>query len=153
LPSAAIIAASWIARPARYLAVVTLANLAWELAQIPLYTIWREGTPGEILFAIAHCTLGDALIAAASLGIAIAATGGRRCFDERARFRRLAIATIGIAVAYTVFSEWLNVSVRGSWAYAESMPVAFGIGVSPLPQWVVTPLLAFRIVRPRPSLP
>jgi hypothetical protein len=42
-------------------------NLVWEVAQLPLYTLWVEATPGEIAFAILHCTGGDAMIAAASL--------------------------------------------------------------------------------------
>jgi len=62
-------------------------------------------------------------------------------------------STLGIAsavaagVAYTAFSEWLNVSVRGSWAYAEAMPTIAGIGVSPLLQWVLVPLVVLRTFR------
>jgi hypothetical protein len=135
----------------RYLAAVTLANLAWELAQIPLYTIWREGSPGEILFAIGHCTLGDALIAAASLELAIAVAGGRRWIDERSRVRRVAITTVVIAVVYTVFSEWWNVSIRGTWAYSAWMPKVLGIGLTPLLQWVATPAVGLWFIGRRPS--
>lgn len=135
----------------RYLAAVILANLAWELAQIPLYTIWREGSAREILFAIGHCTLGDALIAAASLGLAIAIAGRRRWIDEHARFRRVAITTVIIAVVYAVFSEWWNVSIRGNWAYSAWMPKVLGIGLTPLLQWVVTPAVAFWFIGRRPS--
>jgi hypothetical protein len=48
---------------------------------------------------------------------------------------------------YTAFSEWLNVSVRGSWDYALSMPQVFGIGLAPLIQWLVVPTLAILILR------
>src|SRR6516164_11140126 len=48
---------------AAYIAVATIGNLLWEAAQLPLYTIWRNGTPHEILVALIHCTGGDALIA------------------------------------------------------------------------------------------
>ena len=54
-------------------------------------------------------------------------------------------------LAYMLFSEWLNVVVRASWAYSERMPAItlFGltIGLSPLLQWVVVPVTAFTITR------
>ncbi|MBI1774074.1 MAG: hypothetical protein HYR63_01880 [Proteobacteria bacterium] len=66
-----------------------------------------------------------------------------------ARFREVAVATVLIGIAYTIFSEWLNVQVRGSWAYSALMPVVPGtaIGLAPLLQWIAIPLLAFRLVR------
>lgn len=126
----------------RYLAIVIPANFAWEIAQIPLYSIWREASPADVAFAILHCTGGDALIAAASFGLALLVTG-RHARHLGAARRRVAVTTIAIAVAYTVFSEWLNVSVRGNWAYSPWMPEIFGIGLSPLLQWVFTPALGF----------
>jgi len=39
------------------------------------------------------------------------------------------------------------VSVRGSWAYAQAMPVVAGIGLSPLLQWVLVPLVVLCTVR------
>lgn len=58
---------TWLTTLRRYLVFAVLANLAWEIAQLPLYTIWWTGSWGEIAFAVAHCTLGDALIASTSL--------------------------------------------------------------------------------------
>ena len=52
----------WLPALRRYLAVMVLGNLAWEIAQLPLYTIWRTGTFGEKAFAVLHCTGGDLLI-------------------------------------------------------------------------------------------
>lgn len=56
-------------------------------------------------------------------------------------------------VGYTTFSEWLNVVVRGSWAYSELMPTvqlaSFDLGLSPIAQWVAVPLLAFARARHR----
>ncbi len=53
------------------------------------------------------------------------------------------------AVGYTVFSEWLNVRVRRSWAYAELMPVlpVVGTGLSPLLQRIVIAGLALVLAR------
>ncbi len=64
--------------------------------------------------------------------------------------RRVAALTIGFDVAYTIFSEWLNIVVRETWAYSDLMPVApvIGTGLSPLLQWVAVPWLALHLARP-----
>jgi hypothetical protein len=55
---------------------------------------------------------------------------------------------IALGVAYTVFSEWLNVQILRRWSYTTAMPVLplIGIGLTPLLQWVVVPGLAFAII-------
>lgn len=60
---------------------------------------------------------------------------------------------MAVAVPYTIFSEWLNTEVRGSWAYSNLMPVVpvIGVGLSPLPQRVAIPIAAFWWAR-RPVL-
>jgi hypothetical protein len=37
------------------LCFIALANFAWEMLYLPLYTIWTTGTLGEQAFAVAHC--------------------------------------------------------------------------------------------------
>lgn len=127
----------------RYLAVTAVANLVWETVQIPLYTIWRTGSPSKIAFAIVHCTVGDVLIAGAALLLALLLTG--RVAWPRSRDLRVIAAATMLGIAYTVFSEWLNVRVRGSWTYDAMMPVVplFGTGLTPLLQWVIIPPLAY----------
>ena len=51
---------------------------------------------------------------------------------------------IAFGLAYTVFSEWLNVAVRKSWTYSGLMPVIppLDTGLSPVLQWIVLPILA-----------
>ncbi len=69
--------------------------------------------------------------------------------------RGVAALTIGFGAAYTVFSEWLNVVVRQTWAYSDLMPVVpvIGTGLSPLLQWVVVPMLALHFARRAASAP
>lgn len=57
------------------------------------------------------------------------------------RFAAVAVTTVLIGAGYTIFSEWLNLSVRKSWAYSPLMPVIPWIqtGLSPLAQWIVLP--------------
>src|SRR3546814_12935578 len=78
-----------------------------------------EGTPGEILFAVLHCTGGDLLIASAALLGALLVAGNRRW--PHVRFRAVAaIAMLG-GLSYTAFSAWLNTDVRGRWVYTEQI--------------------------------
>ena len=151
---------AWLRVLWRYLLFVTAANLLWEVAQLPLYTIATTGSGTEIAFAIAHCTAGDLIIAALSLALALAVLGGA-AWPAR-RFLPVAISAVAIGVAYAVFSEWLNVAIRASWAYTDRMPLVppLGTGLAPLAQWIVVPALGFvwtrrmiRESRDAPSLP
>ncbi len=63
--------AGWLAALRSYLASTFALNLVWETAQLPLYTIWNEGTAGSRAFAVLHCTVGDVLIALAVLAGAL----------------------------------------------------------------------------------
>lgn len=137
------LSAPWLFRLRRYLAFVAAANLVWEAAHVPLYTIWGEGTPSEIAFAVIHCTGGDLLISVASLVLALLLVGNH-AWPARA-VGPVAVLTSAFGVSYTVFSEWLNVVVRKSWAYSDLMPVipVLDAGLSPVAQWIVIPLTAF----------
>jgi hypothetical protein len=119
-------------------------NLAWETAQLPLYTLWSEASAGTIACSVAHCTAGDIAIGAAAL-IMVLILGRERAVSQW-RWRRIAVWTALAGAAYTVFSEWNNTAILGSWAYSGLMPVlkvaGIDIGLSPLLQWLVLPPLA-----------
>ncbi len=134
---------TWLSAIRRYFVVIAMGNLAWEIAQLPLYTIWHEGDLQEIAFAAVHCTGGDLLIASAALFGALLVIGdGQWPF---VRFHAVAAVTITNGLAYTVFSEWLNTEIRGSWAYMDFMPTLplIGTGIAPFLQWIFVPLAAF----------
>jgi len=137
----------WLSGFRRYLAVTAIGHFAWEIIQLPLYTIWNEGTMREIAFAVIHCTGGDMLIALASLVGAMIIVG--KPDWPSVRFFEVAAVTIFFGVAYTVYSEWFNVSVRGSWAYDPSMPTIplIGTGLTPTLQWIVIPAAALAAAR------
>ena len=120
-------------------------NLVWEIIQLPLYTIYYETDLQTIAYAVAHCTLGDVLIALSSYLFAAATTRSWDWPVDRA-VPGAAVAVVA-GLTYTALSEWLNVSVRGSWAYAPAMPQLFGLGLLPLLQWLVLPLLGLFIFR------
>lgn len=84
-----------------------------------------------------HCTGGDLLIATSSLVIGLILVEdpqwpGRRSWH-------VASLTMYLGVGYTIFSEWLNIIIRQSWAYSDLMPIetilGFKVGLSPVFQY------------------
>jgi hypothetical protein len=131
----------------RYLLAILSGNLLWEVAQLPLYTIWRESVPSQIAFAVLHCTVGDLLIATSALLGALVLVGNGR-WPHR-RFGGVGATAVAAGVFYTIFSEWLNTEIRGSWAYTAGMPrlPLIGTGLAPFAQWLVVPTLALMWAR------
>ena len=134
---------SWLTAQLRYLGFAAAANLAWEIAHLPLYAIWTTDDPGEIAFAVIHCTGGDVLIAGITLWAALLLLGRPNWPSER--FWAVAGLAIALGVAYTMFSEWLNTEICHSWTYSALMPILpwTSTGLSPLAQWFIIPLAAF----------
>lgn len=132
----------WLSALRRYVMASASGNFVWEFAQLPLYTVWHKGSPREIAFAATHCTGGDVLIASASLLGALMIVGNG--YWPHDKFRVVASITILAGLGYTIFSEWLNTEIRGSWAYSEWMPTLplIGAGLSPFAQWIVVPIAA-----------
>ena len=138
-----------IARAALWSALAFVFNLAWEIAHVRLYTIWMEADGIRIAWSVFHCSLGDVAIALAMF--ALAGIALRRADWPASRpWAGGAIVVIG-ALAYTVWSEWHNVYRTGNWGYTADMPLIFGLGLSPLLQWLILPpvmVVAFRILGP-----
>lgn len=140
---------------ARYLAWIAGLNLAWEIAQLPLYTIWSEAASADIAFAVVHCTLGDVLIGAAALLIALVLTRAQALTHWN--WIAIVLVAIPIGMLYTALSEWINTSIRLSWRYSALMPVVdiakVAIGLTPLAQWLILPPLALCLAARRRYLP
>jgi len=88
---------------------------------MPLYTLWQTGTAYEIAFAAVHCTGGDVLIALSAVVLALFLVGSPAW--PAARRGHVIVLTVVLGLTYTLFSEWLNIEVRESWAYSDLMPV------------------------------
>lgn len=148
---------NWYARPESwafilrgYLPRLTLCSLAWEIAQLPFYTLWADPRLEWIAYALAHCTVGDAMIGTAALVLALVLVrAGEPVAWPRAR---LGIWMVVLALAYTVPSERINLA-RGSWAYSEWMPILpwIEVGLAPVAQWVIVPLVAWWWANRRPG--
>jgi hypothetical protein len=137
----------------RYLPWLATLNLVWEIAQLPLYSLWTEASFAYKAFAIVHCTLGDVLIGAASLALALIL--GRERQLATWHWRRIVVLMLLLGPGYTIFSEWLNTTLF-RWTYSDLMPTldlaGARIGLSPLLQWLVLPPLALRLGRRSSSL-
>ena len=123
-------------------------NALWEAAQLPLYTLWQRGSWYDITFALVHCTIGDLLI-----GVTVTAVSAAVLFLLTKSPPKLASGTflglfLVLGIAYSVFSEWLNVEVRETWAYTEQMPVLppLGTGLTPIFQWLIVPTLTWALM-------
>ena len=130
-------------------ALAFVLNLAWEIAHVRLYTIWALADGMGVARAVLHCSVGDVVIALAMF--ALAGMIFRRADWPASRpWVGGAIVVFG-AMAYTVWSEWHNVYRAGNWGYTAAMPLIFGIGLTPLLQWLILPplmVLAYRKLSP-----
>jgi hypothetical protein len=129
-------ASAWRLIGLRFVPLLGVLSLTWEVAHLSLYTIWKDGSPGQLAFAVVHCTIGDVAIGVSSLLLVLIVLRAGPPENWGAG-RTIASATV-ISVMYTVFSEWINADVRGSWVYSSRMPVlpVTGTGLSPLLQWL-----------------
>ncbi len=129
----------------RWIAAAFLLHAIWEVAHLPLYTLWDEPDRWRVVRYVLHCLAGDVLIAATTY---LAATIVFRAFDWPARFPWRAGAFVtALGLAFTAASEWYNVYVLGGWAYKSTMPLIGGIGLTPLLQWMIVPALTILAVR------
>lgn len=120
-------------------------HLLWEVGQLPFYMLWEEADAWRIALYVAHCTLGDVLIA--TLAYLTVALAWCQVNWPRQRFWAGGMMLVAMGVGYTVFSEWYNVYHAGAWAYAEAMPRILGIGLTPLLQWLVVPGVMLVLIR------
>jgi hypothetical protein len=141
----------WLAAIRRYLIAASCGNLVWEAAQLPLYTLWHDGTASSITGAMLHCAAGDVVIATIALTGALAVVGRAEWPDQG--WFRVAVVALSIGVGYTIFSEYLNTVIRRSWTYAELMPTLpwLGTGLAPAAQWIVVPSAALAFAGRRDS--
>lgn len=121
-------------------------NLAWEFAQTPLYADSGRGL-SHLAWTRLHCTVGDVLILLSAFWLTAGLYRNRHWYLD-SRYLGGAVFS-GIGFAYTMWSEWVNTSIRSSWAYQPEMPMILGIGIAPLLQWVLIPPVLVALLRRR----
>ena len=126
-----------------------LVNFPWEILQAPLYAGMAEASHTQATLACLRATLGDVvLMLLACAAVAVCARSRYWILAPR-RWQMVSLVAMGVSV--TVAIEWLATGghwVTG-WAYLPAMPLlsGSGIGLVPLAQWLVLPLLTVWFVR------
>ncbi len=151
----------------------TLAAIAfplhwlWEMVQSPLYSGMLQMSWYDATRLCTIASAGDVFITLVAYALVAALFTDRfwayplrssplQSSQSRPRYRSVAVRQIGlylvIGIVITAIAEFINISVLHRWAYGPEMFRIFGLGVAPLAQWVVVPLLivwlARRIGRP-----
>lgn len=129
----------------RWVVAAFALHAIWEIAHLPLYTLWDDPDRGRVVRYVLHCLAGDVLIAATTYLVAAIVF---RDVDWPVR-RPWPAGTflLALGLAFTAASEWYNVYVLGAWAYKDTMPRVAGLGLTPLLQWLVVPVLTILIQR------
>ena len=126
-----------------------LLNFPWEILQARLFVGMASAPYADAIEGCIQATLGDVLITLLGYGAVAVAAKNRRWL--LAPSGRQVSAFIGVGLSITVLIEWLATNGRWveSWTYSTSMPLlpGTGIGLAPLLQWIVVPLLVLWFVR------
>jgi hypothetical protein len=126
-----------------------LLNFAWEILQAPLYAGMADMPHAQVTRACLQATVGDAGIMLLSYGAVAFVARSRRWIVAASGWQLVLFTTIGVSI--TVAIEWLATHGYwiGTWSYLSAMPLVpgAGIGLAPLLQWVVLPLLTVWFVR------
>lgn len=126
-----------------------LLNFAWEILQAPLYVGMAEMPHALVTKACLQATAGDALIVLLAYDIVAVVACSRRWIAAPNGWQLALFVMIGVLTTAAI--EWL--ATRGywisNWNYLPTMPLVpgTGIGLVPLLQWVVLPLLTVWFVR------
>lgn len=119
----------------------------WEVAQLPLFTIWHESDWLYILYALIHCTLGDLLIMLIAFWF-VSLLNKSRFWIFSPSLLNITLFTFS-GLAYTVYSEIVNTRIKDSWSYTEHMPIVpvIEIGGMPFLQWLLLPPLIIWLIQ------
>ena len=122
-------------------------ELLWETAQFPLYDVWHQKDWGYILYGLAHCTLGDLLILLVSYELVALLNRNRHWYVNNVVASGVLFTLLG--TGYTVYSEIMNVRIKGTWGYTELMPIVpvIDIGGMPFLQWLLIPPVLLWLMR------
>ena len=87
--------------------------------------------------------MGDNGILLGAMAIVSGCRRGLHWITDPSRRDLLIVTAFG--VAYTTFSEYLNVRVVDRWAYLALMLTVAGIGLAPFAQWILLPTLVVKL--------
>lgn len=140
----------WRQWPEFRLVVLALPlELLWEIAHFPLYDVWHQNDWRYILYGLAHCTLGDLLILLVIYELTALLARDRHWYLAANGILSKGLLFTLLGAVYTVFSEIMNVRIKGTWGYTEMMPIipVVEIGATPFLQWILIPPVLIWLMR------
>lgn len=120
-------------------------HFAWEMAQARWFASMANLPFWTATLLCLRATLGDLAITLVSFFVAAAmARSVEWPVRNFSAGRVLVYVAVGLAI--TIVIEIIALRTD-RWSYADNMPTLFGIGVLPLAQWVILPLVALAVFR------
>lgn len=126
-------------------AVVFALHFVWEMTQGRWYVGMNELPFARALDLCTRATLGDLVITATAFATAALT---RKDFTWPARRRVALPATVFVLAGLAITIAYERVALaEGRWQYKPRMPVILDIGVAPVLQWVLLPLVEIAVFR------
>lgn len=119
-------------------------HLAWEMGQAGLFTDFRDTPWWRHAPRCSLAALGDVTLSGLAWTCTALLFGWRWAFEGRVTSAALVWIAVG-EVATIALERWALAA--GRWTYAPHMPTIFGVGLSPLVQWVIVPALTLALAR------
>ncbi len=118
-----------------------LLHFVWEMLQVPLFAGVAEMAHWDGIRFCLSATVGDAGIAIGAYWTTALVAGSRQWLLHPSAYEATVFILAGLLATMVLEYYHTNISLR--WSYSELMPLVppFGIGLSPLLQWVVVPTL------------
>lgn len=128
------------------LAIVAFAlHFVWEMGHAKWFATMKELPFWTATAWCARAALWDVAISSAAYLAAALAARHARWIGKPSPLPIAVYLVLGLAITVVVERSAL---AAGRWRYAPDMPTIAGIGLSPLLQWIVVPLLIVAVARP-----
>ena len=121
------------------------------MAQAPLYAGMLQRSPYEATRLCTIASVGDVATVLAAYAIVALSSKDRfwafrsPSLHQKLQYGPVPVRQLGLYLAVGLCSmaimEFVNISVLHRWEYAPAMPRLFGLGVAPLTQWIIVPIL------------
>lgn len=135
----------WLRPAVLGLAISLGLNYAWEMAQVPFFSSMASAPLREHAMRCLGSAAGDVLIAGVAYVLA-SLTVRSLSWPRSARSFVATAIWVLIGLAATAGIERVAVA-HGRWTYGGAMPTIFGVGLLPLLQWLVVPLITLVVWR------
>lgn len=121
-----------------------ILHFLWEMAQGGLFVGMQDQPFAQAAVRCLKAALGDIVITAIAYALA-ALTVRRIHWPLMRRFTASGVFLLTGLVITIAFEQFALATAR--WAYVPEMPTLFGVGISPIMQWVVIPLIELPLFR------